>query len=331
MNVLVTGATGLIGNAIVHTLVARGHRVRALVRDPERARSLLPAGVEPVSGDITDRESLPAAMRGIERLFHVAGMPEQWQADERVFDRVNRQGTVNVLEAALASGVKRVVYTSTMDVFAAPRGGTLVETNIDPHPKPTAYERSKQAAEREAEAIRQRGLDVVYVNPSAVYGPSPVHVGLNSFFLQVLNREAPALPPGGVSVAYVEGVTEVHLAAAERGVSGERYLVSDAHVSNRELATEIVRAAGGGRVPPIAPAALMKLLATVSAPLARTFGFKPLIAPGQLSFLLWDARVDASKAQRELGFRPTPLAEGITRTLAFLREQGLVPPAPPIP
>jgi nucleoside-diphosphate-sugar epimerase len=324
MNVLVTGATGLIGNALAHKLVARGNRVRALVREPERARRLLPSEVELVSGDITAPESLPAAMRGIDRLFHTAGMPEQWQRDEAIFDRVNRQGTVNVLEAALAAGVKRVVYTSTMDVFAAPRGGRLVETNLDAHPKPTAYERSKQAAEREAEAIRQRGLDVVYVNPSAVYGPSPVHVGLNSMFLQVLNRQAPALPPGGVSVAYVEGVTDVHLAAAERGGSGERYLVSDTHVSTRELATEIVRAAGGGSVPPIAPAAVMKLLATVSAPLARTFRFTPLIAPGQLSFLLWDAHVDASKAQRELGFQPTPLAEGVARTVAFLREQGLV-------
>lgn len=328
MNVLVTGATGLIGNAIAHRLVAQGNKVRALVRDTDKAKRLLPAEVELVRGDVTEPESLPAAMRDTERLFHTAGMPEQWQPDETIFDRVNRQGTVNVLKAALAAGVKRAVYTSTMDVFGAPRGGTLVETNIDPHPKPTAYERSKQAAEREAEAIRQQGLDVVYVNPAAVYGPSPVHVGLNSIFLQILNREAPALPPGGVSVAYVDGVTDVHLAAAERGASGERFLVADQHVSNRELAAEIVRAAGGGNVPPVAPEMLMKLLANVSAPLARTFGFKPLIAPGQLSFLLWNARVDASKARRELGFQPTPLAEGVARTITFLREQGLVPKAP---
>lgn len=328
MNVLITGATGLIGNAIAHRLVARGNRVRALVRDPERARPTLPAEVELVRGDVTDPESLPAAMRGTERLFHAAGLPEQWQPDDTIFDKVNRQGTVNVLRAALAAGVKRVVYTSTMDVFAAPRGGTLVETNIDPHPKPTAYERSKQAAEREAEALRHQGLDVVYVNPAAVYGPSPVHVSLNTFFLQILNRKAPALPPGGMPVVYVDGVTDVHLAAADQGVSGERFLVSDTHVSNRELATEILRAAGGGSVPPTAPAALMTLLSSVSAPLARTFGFTPLIAPGQLSFLMWDVRVDASKAQRELGFRPTPLAEGIARTVAFLREQGLVPRAP---
>ncbi len=326
MNALVTGATGLIGNAIVQRLVARGGRVRALVRDPERAARVLPKGVELVRGDVTVPESLPEAMREVEWLFHAAGMPEQWQPDASIFDRVNRQGTVNVLRAALGARVKRVVYTSTMDVFAAPRGGTLVETNLDPAPKPTAYERSKQDAEREAEVIRREGLELVYVNPGAVYGPSPVHVGLNSFFLQVLNRKVPALPPGGMSVVYVDGVADAHLAAAERGLAGERYLLADTHASNAELAREILRAEGAaGRVPPTAPVALMKLLAGVSAPLARTFGFTPLIAPGQLSFVLWDAHVDASKARRELGFTPTPLAEGVERTVAFLREQGLAP------
>lgn len=328
MKVLVTGATGLVGNAIARRLVERGDTVRALVRDVERAARMLPPGVEAVRGDITQPESLPAAMRDVELVFHAAGMPEQWLRDESLFDTVNRQGTVNVLKAALEAKVRRVVYTSTMDVFAAPPGGTLVETHLDSAPKPTAYERSKQAAEREAELIRQQGLDVVYVNPSAVYGPSPVHVSLNSFFIQLLNGKMPAAPPGGLSVAYVEGVTDVHLAAAERAASGERFLVSDTHVSTGELLRAILRAAGRPeRVPPTAPAPLLKLVAAASTPLARIFHFTPLIAPGQLSFLLWDARVDASKAQRELGFRPTPLEEGVARTVAFLREQKLVPAA----
>jgi dihydroflavonol-4-reductase len=327
MKVLVTGATGLIGNAIARRLVARGDSVRALVRDPERAARLLPPEVERVRGDVTAPDSLPAALRDIDHVFHAAGLPEHWQPDDGIFDRVNRQGTVNVLKAALDAKVRRVIYTSTMDVFAAPRGGTLVETNIDTQTKPTAYERSKQAAEREAETFRQQGLDLVYVNPAAVYGPSPVHVGLNSFFIRLLNGQAPVLPPGGVSVAYVDGVTDVHLAAAERGVSGERYLVADGHASQTELARVTLQAAGRPtRVPPVAPASVLKVLAASLAPLARVFGFTPLIAPGQLSFLLWDVRVDASKARRELGFQPLPLADGVARTVAFLRQEKLVPP-----
>jgi nucleoside-diphosphate-sugar epimerase len=300
--------------------------VRALVRDPARAKKLLPEGIELVRGDITDSASVRDAVRGVEAVFHAAGMPEQWQKDDAVFDLVNRGGTKNVLEAALAEKVGRVVYTSTMDVFAAPAGGTLVETNVDANEKPSAYERSKQAAEREADAIAKQGLDVVFMNPSAVYGPSPVHIALNSFFVQLLNGKMPLVPPGGMAIVYVDGVADAHLAALERGKSGERYLLSDRHASNAELAAAIVAVEGKGRrVPSNAPVWLMKALAAISAPLARVFGFTPLIAPGQLSFLLWNASVDSTKAKRELGFVPTPLETGAKKTIEFLRSEGLVP------
>lgn len=322
--ILVTGATGLVGNAIAKALVARGDDVRALVRDPARASGTV-KDVALVKGDVTDAASVREAVRGVELVFHAAGMPEQWQPDDAIFDRVNRGGTRNVLEAALAEGVKRVVYTSTMDVFEAETGGTLVETRIDQAPKHTAYERSKQAAEREAEAIRARGLDVVFVNPSAVYGPSPVHVALNAFFVRLLNRKVPLIPPGGMSVVYVDGCTEAHLAAADRGKEGERYLVADTYASNADLARAIAREAGLSRVPPSAPPWLVRGLAAVSAPIARATGTQPLIAPGQATFLLWQARVDASKARRELGFTPRSLEDGVRETVSFLRREGLAP------
>jgi dihydroflavonol-4-reductase len=327
MRVLVTGATGLIGNAILRKLIERGADVRALVRDEARAKELLPASVELVKGDVTDPGSLDAPLRGVTRVFHAAGIPEQWQPDEKTFERVNTRGTANVMKAALATGVKRVVYTSTMDVFAAPRGGTLVETNIDKLPKGTAYERSKQAAERETEAYRARGLDVVYLNPGAVYGPSPVHVGVNSFFIQFLTGKMPLVPPGGMSLAYVHGVAEAHLVAADRAPSGERYLIADGHAPNRALVEIIAHEAGVSKVPPDAPVWLMKALADVSAPIARRFGVRPMITPGQLEFLLWDPRIDTTKAERELDFVPMPLEEGVRRTIQFLREAGLVPMA----
>ncbi len=317
--VLVTGATGLVGFAIVERLVAEGRRVRALVRDLARARRSLPDSVELIVGDVTAPETLKAAVSGVKLVYHAAGMPEQWQPDDGIFDKVNRQGTKHVMEEALLAGVSRVVYTSTMDVFAAPRGGTLRETELDPQPKPTAYERSKQAAEREAESFLERGLDVVFVNPGAVYGPSPALTALNAFFVQLLEGKVPLLPPGGLPLAFIDGVAEVHLAAASRGVRGERYLVADEHRSMRSLAEEILLAAGRNRPPPkVAPAWVLRALAGVSAPFARRFGGKPLIAPGELSFLLWDVRVDASKAKRDLGFQPTPARVGIERTVNAL-------------
>ncbi|MCC7534671.1 MAG: NAD-dependent epimerase/dehydratase family protein [Deltaproteobacteria bacterium] len=319
MLVLVTGATGLVGNAIARRLVARGDTVRALVRDPESARRVLPEGTALVRGDVTDLASVREAARGVALVFHAAGMPEQWQRDEGIFDRVNRGGTVSVLRAARESGVERVVYTSTMDVFAAPPGGTLVETNVDHEVKPTAYERSKQAADREVEAAAREGLDVVSICPSAVYGPSPSRTGLNALFVRLLAGKVPMLPPGGMSVVYVDGVADAHLAAARSGERGARYLVSDCYVSNREFGETIARIAGLGRVPPSSPMWLLGAIAATSAPLARIFGFTPLVAPGEVAFLRWQVRVDARKAQSELGFVPTALEDGVRRTVESLR------------
>lgn len=322
--VLITGATGLIGNAIARRLAERGDEVVALVRDPARAAKVLPVEITLIQGDMLDASSLERAFSGVTHVYHAAGMPEQWQRDESVFDRINRQGTANVMAAALAAGVERVVYTSTMDIFAAPAGGTLVETNVDPHDKWTAYERSKQAAEREVAAAREKGLAVVTLNPGATYGPSPVQVGLNDFFIRLMRRKMPAIPPGGMAVAYVEGVAEAHLAAMERGRPGESYLVADTHVTNHALARAIAAAAGLDRLPPDAPAWALKTFTDLTVPLARRFGFTPLIAPGHLTYMLWNVAVDASKAQRELGFEPLPLETGVARTMAWLRTTDLV-------
>ncbi|MCA1831584.1 MAG: SDR family NAD(P)-dependent oxidoreductase [Actinomycetota bacterium] len=325
MKALVTGATGLIGNAIARALIERGDDVRVLVRDRARAEQMLPDPADIIRGDLTEREGIDRAVRNIDVVFHAGGLPEQWARDATIFDRTNRQGTANVLEAALAAGVKRVVYTSTMDVFREDADGRLRETAPDPNPKPSAYERSKQLAEREADRVRAAGLEVVFLNPSSVYGPSPVVTGMNVFFMRMLMGKVPMVPPGGASLAYVDAVANAHLAAAERGVDGERYLLADAHVTMEELARITARVAGLGKTPKKAPAFVLKTFATVSAPLARTFGFKPMVAPDELGFLLWNADVDSTKAQQQLGYMPVPIEEGVARTIAHMRTTGLAP------
>jgi nucleoside-diphosphate-sugar epimerase len=316
---LVTGATGLIGNAIARRLVADGHEVLALVRSPSAA---VPDGVTAVRGDVTDPASLAGAAAGCDVVFHAAGLPEQWRRDEADFDRVNRRGTVNVLAAARDAGVRRVIYTSTMDVFRTDEHGVLREDQPDPDPKPSAYERSKVAAEREADRFVATGLDVVFLNPSSVYGPSPTTTGTTQLFIRLAQRKAPLLPPGGMSLAYVDAVADAHLSAVERGGTGERYLLADTYAPMRDLAQRIAAQLGLRRVPPSAPAWLLRAVAGVSAPLARRFGFTPLLAPGELTFLLWEARVDSSKAQRELGYAPVDLDAGIALTIADLRHRG---------
>jgi dihydroflavonol-4-reductase len=316
MRVLVTGATGKVGNAVAGALADRGDDVRALVRDVARARELLPPGVEAVKGDVTDPGSVAAAVAGCELVFNSMGIPEQWLGDESLFDRVNADGTRVVAKAARAAGVRRLVHTSTEDVFHAERGGRFDESDLAGYPKGTAYERSKQRAEELALA-QQDGLEVVIVNPAGVYGPGPVaSISLDkNLFEPVVRGRLPALPPGGLGIVYVGGVASGHLLAAERGQAGERYILCDRHVGLRELAETVKRIAGRGRVPPTLPVPLAKALAIGGEAISRLIRRPPLLARGQLHYFLWNATPDSSKAQRDLGWEPTPLEEGVRRTL----------------
>lgn len=315
MKILVTGATGLVGNDLVWRLVERGDEVRALVRDPERARKSLPPGVEFVAGDMTNRESLRAAVKGVERVFHTAGIPELSVGDPLIHDRVNRQGTADLLEAALEAGVSRFIHTSSMSTFSAPRSGRMTEDNLQ-HPKHTAYERSKQAAEREVDAARARGLDTVILNPGGIYGPSPFPNLMNGLFLRIARGQSSKYTTsGGVSVLYVRGCTDAHLAAADRGRSGARYLLADAHHSMLEITREAIRIAGQHVDVKVLPDWVMSGVARIGEFLDRRLRLGAPVTRDSLSFTRWDVRVDSTRAQRELGFRPTPLSEGVAETL----------------
>lgn len=316
MQVLVTGATGKVGNAIASALLDRGESVRALVRDPTRAASILPAGVEPRQGDATDAASLAAAIEGCELVFNAMGMPEQWVKDEGIFDRVNAQGSGALAAAAKRAGVRRFVHTSTHDVFHADTGQPFDESMVADYPKGTAYERSKQHAEELVLAERD-GMEVVILNPAGVYGPtpSPTPSFENGIFEPVVRKRLPALPPGGTGYAFVEGVAEGHLLAAEKGADGERYILADGYAGFREIAETVKEVAGRGRVPPAMPIPVARAIAALGEGVSRVIRRPPLLPRGQLTYFLWQAQPDSSKAQRELGWETTPLDEGVRRTL----------------
>jgi dihydroflavonol-4-reductase len=314
--VLVTGATGKVGNAVARALHARGDDVVVLAREPDRARGVLPAGVGVSRGDVTDPASVRAAAEGCEVVFNAMGIPEQWVADEGVFERVNARGAETVARAAREAGARRMVHTSTIDVFEADADGRLDETRVARTPKNTAYERSKQHAEELVLAARG-DMEVVIVNPSAVYGPGPGSVSLEEqLFLPVARGLLPALTPGGMGLVHADGVAAGQLLAAERGRDGERYILCDQHVTMRSLAQTVVRVARRGRVPPVLPVPAATAVAALGDALAARFGIRPMVSRGQLEFLLWNAAPDSTRAQEELGWEPTPLEDGIRASLA---------------
>jgi dihydroflavonol-4-reductase len=316
MQVLVTGGTGKVGHAIASALLERGDRVRALVRDPKRAAGILPAGIEPVSGDATDGDSLAAAVEGCELVFNSMGMPEQWVKDESIFDRVNAVGSGALAAAAKGAGVRRFVHTSTHDVFHAETGERFDERMLADYPKGTAYERSKQHAEELVLAERDE-MEVVILNPSGVYGPTPAPTPSfeNGIFEPVIRKRLPALPPGGTGYAFVRGVATGHLLAADQGADGERYILADGYATFREIAETVKEVAGRGRVPPVMPIPVARAAATIGEGVSRVIRRPPLLPRGQLTYILWQAQPDSSKAQRELGWQTTTLAEGVRQTL----------------
>ncbi|WP_326828851.1 NAD-dependent epimerase/dehydratase family protein [Parafrankia elaeagni] len=317
VRVLVTGGTGKVGGAVVRASLRAGHKVRAVVRDVIRARAALPPEVEVVPGDVTDAPSLTEACDGCEIVYNAMGVPEQWLADPALFVQINVQGSVNITRAAVAAGVKRLVHTSTIDVFAAPPGGRFDETNLAGHAKGTAYERSKQQAEQAV--IETAGtMEIVFVNLATVYGLGPTgNASLESrMFRPVLRGTLPAVPAGGFGVVFTEGQALGHLLAAERGRPGERYILCDEYATLMHIARTLTEVAGRGRAPlTTVPAPLMSLAATVGELTAKVTHRPPPIARCQLQYLRWNAVPDSSKAQKELDWHPTPLAAGLHRIL----------------
>jgi nucleoside-diphosphate-sugar epimerase len=256
---------------------------------------------------------------GCEVVFNSMGLPEQWVRDVAIFDRVNAIGSGALAGAARRAGVRRFVHTSTIDVFAAEPGERFDETMLATEPKGTAYERSKQRAEELVLAERD-GIEVVILNPSGVYGPGPSSTVSfdRGMFEPLVRKRLPALPPGGSGLVFTEGVAAGHLLAAERGADGERYILADTYATLRELAETVVSVAGRGRVPPSMPVPLARIFAGVGEGVSRVIRRPPMLSRGQLHYFRWQARPDSSKAQSDLGWRPTPLEDGVRATLSAM-------------
>ena len=262
MSLLITGATGQVGHAIARRLAGDGVEVRALVRSPERAR-VLPAGVQPVFGDVTDASSLRAALDGSATVYHAAGIPEQWRRDVGEFTRVNVDGTRNVVEAALAAQVERFVYTSTEDVLVQAPGAPFDETLLSPNPGVTPYQRSKQEADRIVTSALDRGLPAVFLHPAGVYGPAPFLVkGLNDLLVQLAKRKTPALLPGGMAVAYSEDVADGHVRAAAEAAIGARYLLAESFQLLTDIARTVADVEPRAKVPRVMPLTVARAVST---------------------------------------------------------------------
>jgi nucleoside-diphosphate-sugar epimerase len=327
MRVFLTGATGFIGGRIAEKLVERGDEVVALVRSPEKAGPLREMGVEIAEGDITDRESMRAPMAGADAVMHVAAWFEIGSRDPReVAERINVEGTRNVLDLMLELGIPRGVYTSTLAVNSDTGGRVVDECYRYDGPHLTLYDETKWLAHHEvALPMMESGLPLMILQPGMVYGPGD-HSGVQVAFLDWLRGRLPAIPrTTAFCWSHVDDVADVHIAALERGTPGESYIVAGpchTMVEAFQIAGEIV----GRRPPPIRiPARVQRGMARLSAvldrvlPIPRNYRAETLRTSAGTTYL-----GDNDKARRELGYDPRPLRQGLAETLpAWMAEAGI--------
>lgn len=294
------------------------------MRSDESARRLRERGAEPVHGDIRDAEALVAAMRGCEVVYHAAGVNALCVRDPRPMFDVNVQGSRNVVEAAAAAGVRRVVYTSSAAVLGEARGTLGTETSPHRGWFLSSYERSKYDAERAVlAAARETETDVVCVNPASVQGPGRA-TGSTKLVLDYLNGRLRAVIDSTVSLVDIADCTEGHVLAEARGHPGERYVLSGATVTVREAVELLNRLTGMQRSSWTVPPAVAKAAAVaveVSAALRRT---TPRVCRDLVRTALHGHAYDGSRAARELGLSYTPLEETVRQTVDWFMEQGLV-------
>lgn len=326
MLALVTGATGFVGANLVEALNARGWSVRALHRPSSSLKALAGLHYESALGDVTEPASLGAAMAGVDVVFHVAAVADYWRSDIGRMMRVNVEGTRNVLQAALAAGVRRVVFTSSCASLGRPSFGQVLDEraqfNLQPHQFPYGY--SKHLAEQVCREFIAHGLDIVIVNPAVVFGPRDVNLISSSLIVEATRRTIPFVPPGGVSVVDVADVCAGHIAAAERGCTGERYILTGENLTYRQLFDTVADVVGRPRPRLVLPAALFKAAAPPVDFLHRRLGWKLPVSSEQVRFAAETFWFDPSKAQRELGLTARPVAETIARTYAWYVEHGYI-------
>jgi len=309
MKVLVTGGTGFIGSSIVRALLLAGHDVRALVREGADTRNLAGLDIERVTGDITDPESLTAAIRGCTHVFHAAALYSFWVTQPGLIERVNVGGTRNVLQAALDAGVERVVYTSSVAALAVPSRDRPVDeaTPVDPSAIIGAYKRSKYAAEQVALEYAAKGLPVVIVNPSFPVGPRDIKpTPTGQTILDFINHRLPAYVDTGMNVVDVEDVAQGHLLAAEKGKIGERYILGGKNMSMREFLGILEKITGIPAPRMRLPYAPLLALSYVNATWCRMTKSTPRMTPDTIRMSRHYMYYDPSKAINELGMPQTP-------------------------
>lgn len=324
-DILVTGASGFLGSAVARCLLQRGARVRVLVRRHSPRRNLDGLPVRLFEGDMRDPGAVRGAMEGVRYVFHVAADYRLWAPDPEEIVRTNVQGTEVVMRAAMAQGVERVVYTSSVATLrvAGASGPVDEDAALRPEEAIGAYKRSKVLAERLVEGLVAEGLPAVIVNPSTPVGPRDIRpTPTGRVIVEAASGRMPAFVDTGLNLAHVDDIAHGHWLALLGGHIGERYILGGDDVPLRRMLADIAGLVGR-RAPGIAlPRWPLYPAAWASEALARWRGAEPLLTRDGLAMSRYRMYFRSDKARRELGYRPRPYQEALRDAVAWFQHEG---------
>jgi dihydroflavonol-4-reductase len=323
---LVTGANGFVGCHVVRALLAAGVTVRGLIRRDADLRGLEGLDFEPCYGDLRDAPSLAEAARGCDEIYHVAADYRLWVPDPAPMYAANLDGTRNVIAAARAAGIRRLIYTSTVGALGlGPDGIGREDSPVRLEAMVGPYKRSKFLAEREALLAARDGVPIVIVNPSTPIGPldfKPTPTG--RIIADFLNRRLPAYIETGLNLVCVEDVARGHLLAAERGRIGAKYILGGENLTLAAMLQRLARLSGLPAPRVRIPYALAYGFALGAEAVARTLTHRaPRASLTEVRMARKKMFFDSAKARRELGYEPGSLDEGLAHAIAFFRQVGL--------
>ena len=324
MKCLVTGATGFIGNRLVHALLKSGFQVNVLARSPQKVRELYNEKVNLFQGDLCDKETILNASLQCDVVFHLAAFANIWSEDKQLPWKTNVTGTENILEASLANQVKKVIFTSSAAVFPPSRDHEILdETAQLPDHYLTDYETTKKQAEQLCLKYHKKGLDVVIVNPPRVFGPGMMNKSnsLTIIIKKYLLGRWRIIPGSGDAIgnyAYIDDVVNGHLLAMSKGISGDNYILGGSNLSFNQFFEILSDVSGKSRLMFHLPFLFMYSFAKTELFFAEHFGKKPVITPPWVKRYVQNRLLSSKKAEDNLGYTITPVQKAVAATIEWL-------------
>jgi farnesol dehydrogenase len=326
MKVFVTGATGFIGSNLAMALAEEGNIVHAIYRSKTKTENIFHENIKWFPGDILDTESLKTAMLGCGQVYHVAAYAASSETNPGDFTKFNVQGTINVIDMASQIGINNITFTSSAGVLGPSINGQVTEKSVSPLPHFTGYERSKAEAERIIKDRVKKGMRIVIVSPTRVFGPGVLNESnsVTKIIRQYINGKWHILPGNGESIGnyvYIDDVVNGHILAMQKGKAGEKYILAGENVSYNSFFQTMDKITGKKQYLFKLPLSLMLTVAYFFIFLQKLIKLKPLITPHLVRKYNYNWVVSCNKAESELEYKFSNFEPAVQKTINWLNKK----------